>query len=67
MKPSRLQRRSASGFSQAKRSHHIFVHPHIRELVNFQEVDGKAKPYRVRHLLKIVERYALELTTGEEP
>jgi predicted RNA binding protein YcfA (HicA-like mRNA interferase family) len=26
-------------------SHHIFVHPEIRELVNLQEVRGHAKPY----------------------
>jgi predicted RNA binding protein YcfA (HicA-like mRNA interferase family) len=25
-------------------SHHIFVHPEVRELVNLQEVKGQAKP-----------------------
>ena len=58
----------AFGFrlSRTKGSHHIFVHPRIRELVNLQEV-GKAKPYQVRQLLEIVERYDLELEAGEEP
>lgn len=59
----------AFGFrlSPTQGSHHIFVHPQIRELVNLQEVGGKAKPYQVRQLLEIVERYALELNRGEEP
>jgi predicted RNA binding protein YcfA (HicA-like mRNA interferase family) len=58
----------AFGFrlSRTKGSHHIFVHPHVRELVNLQEVDGKAKPYQVRQLLEIVERYDLELEPGED-
>jgi hypothetical protein len=46
-------------------SHHLFVHPGIAELVNFQEVHGQAKPYQVRQFLKIVERHNLRLG-GEE-
>ena len=42
-------------------SHHIFVHPQIRELVNLQEVNGKAKPYQVRQFLRLVELYDLKL------
>lgn len=59
----------AFGFrlSRTQGGHHIFVHPQIRELVNLQEVGGKAKPYQVRQLLEIVERYALELNRGEKP
>lgn len=58
----------AFGFrlSRTKGSHHIFVHRRVRELVNLQEVDGKAKPYQVRQLLEIVERYDLELEPGED-
>ena len=57
----------AFGFrlSRTKGSHHIFVHPRVRELVNLQEVDGKAKPYQVRQLLEIVERYNLQIEKGE--
>jgi predicted RNA binding protein YcfA (HicA-like mRNA interferase family) len=45
-------------------SHHVFVHPEIRELVNLQEVHGQAKPYQVRQFLRLVERYALRMEDG---
>jgi len=45
-------------------SHHIFVHPDVKEIVNLQNVKGQVKPYQVRQVLKIVERYDLEL--GED-
>ena len=59
----------AFGFrlSRTKGSHHIFVHPTVRELVNLQQIDGKAKPYQVRQLLEIVERYNLQIDESEEP
>jgi hypothetical protein len=44
-----------------KGSHHIFVHASESELVNLQEVKGKAKPYQVRQFLKLVEAYNLRL------
>jgi predicted RNA binding protein YcfA (HicA-like mRNA interferase family) len=56
----------AFGFhlSRIRGSHHIFVHPHVRELVNLQDVKGQAKPYQVKQFLSLVERYNLEL--GDE-
>jgi predicted RNA binding protein YcfA (HicA-like mRNA interferase family) len=42
-------------------SHHIFLHPDLSELVNLQNVQGKAKPYQVKQLLQIVERYNLQM------
>jgi len=42
-------------------SHHIFVHPHIPELINLQNVKGKAKPYQIKQLLQIIESYNLKL------
>ncbi len=53
----------AFGFclSRVSGSHHIFVHPDVRELVNLQDVNGKAKPYQIRQFLQLVERYDLEL------
>jgi predicted RNA binding protein YcfA (HicA-like mRNA interferase family) len=53
----------AFGFhlSRVSGSHHIFAHPNVKELVNLQEVDGKAKPYQIRQFLKLVERYNLRL------
>jgi predicted RNA binding protein YcfA (HicA-like mRNA interferase family) len=57
----------AFGFrlSRVKGSHHIFVHPDVSELVNLQEVQGKAKPYQVRLFLKLVEEYNLKLEDDE--
>jgi predicted RNA binding protein YcfA (HicA-like mRNA interferase family) len=42
-------------------SHHIFIHPDIPELVNLQNVAGQAKPYQIRQLLRLVERYNITL------
>ena len=57
----------AFGFhlSRVRGSHHIFAHPNVRELVNLQNVKGKAKPYQVKQLLALVEGYNLSLG-GEE-
>ncbi len=55
----------AEGFgfhlSRVSGSHHIFAHPQVRELANLQNVNGKAKPYQIRQLLELVERYDLRL------
>jgi len=53
----------AFGFrlSRTSGSHHVFVHADVRELLNLQDVHGKAKPYQVRQLLQLVERYNLSL------
>lgn len=40
-------------------SHMVFVRDGVSEILNFQEVEGKAKPYQVRQFLKIVEKYNL--------
>jgi predicted RNA binding protein YcfA (HicA-like mRNA interferase family) len=58
----------AFGFrlSRVRGSHHILVHSGVRELVNLQEVGGKAKPYQIRQLLELVERYNLELEPEDE-
>lgn len=42
-------------------SHHVFTHPGIPEQVNLQEVRGEAKPYQIRQLLRLIERYNLRL------
>lgn len=53
----------AFGFrlARVKGSHHIFKHGTVRELVNFQNVDGKAKRYQISQFLELVERYKLTL------
>ena len=42
-------------------SHHIFIHPKIPELLNLQDLKGKAKPYQVKQLLQLVEIHNLQL------
>ncbi|MEP7310128.1 MAG: type II toxin-antitoxin system HicA family toxin [Acidobacteriota bacterium] len=42
-------------------SHHVYLHPAIPELINLQDVGGQAKPYQIRQLLRLVERYNLAL------
>ena len=46
----------AFGFrlSRISGSHHIYTHPEIPELINLQNVDGKAKPYQ----LEVDERFS---------
>jgi hypothetical protein len=53
----------ALGFRLARTegSHHILVHPEIREPLNLQNAGGQAKAYQVRQLVELVERYNLEL------
>jgi len=33
----------------------------VTELINLQNVNGKAKPYQIKQFLEIVERYNLQL------
>jgi predicted RNA binding protein YcfA (HicA-like mRNA interferase family) len=42
-------------------SHHFFVHPNLPEVLNLQQEKGEAKPYQIRQLLRLVERYNLHL------
>lgn len=53
----------AFGFSQVRSrgSHHIFAHPAVAELLNLQAYRGEAKPYQLRQLLALIERYDLRL------
>ena len=46
-------------FKGGKGSHRIYVRQGIKELLNFQDVRGKAKPYQVRQLIKLIEKYNL--------
>ena len=47
--------------SRTSGSHHIFVHPNVKELVNLQDVNGQVKPYQMHQFLELVERYNLNL------
>jgi len=57
----------AFGFrlDRTKGSHHIYVHAEVPELINFQNVKGKAKPYQVKQFLEIIERYDLKMEDEE--
>jgi hypothetical protein len=46
-------------FRGGKGSHRIYVRKGVEELLNFQNVKGRAKPYQVRQFIKIVEKYEL--------
>ena len=46
-------------------SHHVFTHPRVSELINLQNVQGKAKSYQVKQLLKIIESYDLRMEDEE--
>ena len=57
----------AFGFKldQIKGSHHIYIHPEIRELVNIQNVKGEVKPYQINQFLTLIEKYNLTLRDGK--
>ena len=54
----------ALGFRLARTegSHHILIHPAVPEPLNLQNVRGQAKPYQVKQLVQLVERYNLLLS-----
>jgi hypothetical protein len=41
-------------------SHKIYFRDDLREILNFQNDEGWAKPYQVRQFIKIIERYNLQ-------
>jgi predicted RNA binding protein YcfA (HicA-like mRNA interferase family) len=47
--------------SRVSGSHHIFVHDSVKELVNLQNVKGQVKPYQVKQVMELIERYNLEM------
>jgi len=46
-------------FRGGKGSHRIYVKEGVREMLNFQDVGGKAKPYQVKQFLRVVKTYYL--------
>jgi predicted RNA binding protein YcfA (HicA-like mRNA interferase family) len=46
-------------FRGGKGSHRVYTKEGVKEILNFQNVRGKAKPYQVRQLLKVIEKYNL--------
>lgn len=57
----------AFGFclEHVKGSHHIYVHPVARVILNLQSVRGEAKPYQVRQVMRTIAEHGL--TMGDSP
>ena len=53
-------------FKGGKGSHRIYLRKDINEMLNFQNVSGKAKPYQVRQLIKIIDKYNLSEEDGSD-
>jgi predicted RNA binding protein YcfA (HicA-like mRNA interferase family) len=48
------------GFDERVRgSHHIFTRRDIDEILNVQPKDGKAKPYQVKQVRRVIVKYRL--------
>lgn len=56
------------GFRLARTSgsHHIFVNPEIPQPLNLQEAGGEAKPYQLRQLISLIEKYNLKMEGDEQ-
>ena len=48
-------------YKGGKGSHKVYSRKGIPEILNFQNVKGRAKPYQVRLFLKIIEDYNLTI------
>ena len=46
-------------FKGGKGSHRTYARSGIIEMLNFQNVRGMAKPYQVKQLVKIIDKYRL--------
>jgi predicted RNA binding protein YcfA (HicA-like mRNA interferase family) len=53
----------AFGFTYkgGKGSHRVYSQKGVREILNFQNVKGKVKPYQVKQYLKLIQEYNLRL------
>ena len=51
-------------FKGMKGSHVVYSRCDIKEILTFQNVNGKAKPYQVKQLIDLVDKYNL---TEDEP
>ena len=47
--------------SRVTGSHHTFINPEVKEIINIQNVSGQVKPYQVKQFLKLVEKYNLQV------
>lgn len=52
-------------YKGGKGSHKMYSKKGIPEILNFQNVRGKAKPYQVKQFLKLIEDYNLTMKGGQ--
>jgi hypothetical protein len=52
-------------FSRQHGSHKVYVRDGVEEILNFQNVGGKAKPYQVKQFIEILEKYKLLEAEGD--
>lgn len=52
-------------YKGGKGSHKVYSRKGITEILNFQNVRDKAKPYQVRQFLKIIEEHNLTIKEGQ--
>ena len=57
----RLVERLGFDLARVSGSHHVYVHPRVPGPVNLQNLRGQAKPYQLRQVLRLTERYNLRL------
>jgi predicted RNA binding protein YcfA (HicA-like mRNA interferase family) len=48
-----------------KGSHHIFTREDIEEIINIQAKGGKAKPYQVKQVRNLIQKYKLNINEDE--
>jgi hypothetical protein len=46
-------------FKGGKGSHLIYTRDGIKEMLNFQNVKGKAKPYQIKQFISVIDKYGL--------
>ncbi|MCM2270622.1 MAG: type II toxin-antitoxin system HicA family toxin [Thermoanaerobaculia bacterium] len=53
----------ALGFERrrVRGSHRVYVHPRVPAILSLQPVGGRAKPYQLRQLLRLLAAYNLDL------
>lgn len=48
--------------SRVKGSHHIFYKTGVEEIINLQPIGSKAKPYQVKQVRQLIQKYKLSLS-----
>lgn len=47
--------------NRVRGSHNIYVNSKVDEIINIQNVNGKAKSYQIKQFFRLVEKYNLEM------